>query len=120
MDPEKSSMESSFVAKLITPFLELFLGKGNVTEHLVRKMAHFTEFSALGLELLLFFNPWHKRFLLPTWNGGLIAALIDETIQIFSGRGDAVPDVWLDFSGVIFGSLIASLIVKLINISKRT
>ena len=31
--------------------LELFTGKGNVTDHLVRKLAHFCEYAALGVLL---------------------------------------------------------------------
>ena len=105
---EASSEESSFVMALLTPLLELFVGKGNVTEHLVRKLAHFCEFFILGIELQLFFSLLNSRksaFLLAL-SHGLFAALVDETIQIFSGRGPMIQDVWLDFSGVTAGSLI--------------
>ena len=94
---------------LLTPLLELFVGKGNVTEHLVRKLAHFCEFFILGIELQLFFSLLNSRksaFLLAL-SHGLFTALVDETIQIFSGRGPMIQDVWLDFSGVTVGSLIA-------------
>ena len=38
---------------------------------------------------------------------GLLVALIDETIQLFPVcRSSSVKDVWLDFSGVIFGTII--------------
>ena len=106
---EASSEESSFVMALLTPLLELFVGKGNVTEHLVRKLAHFCEFFILGIEIQLFFsllNSKKSAFLLAL-SYGLFTALVDETIQIFSGRGPMIQDVWLDFSGVTVGSLIA-------------
>ena len=109
MPPETSSLESKWVMKLVTPFLELFVGKGNVTEHLVRKLAHFCEFTLLGAELMLYFGMPERRMLLRTLNLGLVAALLDETVQIFSGRGAAIPDVWLDFSGVLTGTLITLL-----------
>ena len=47
---EESSALSLYVKELVGPILEVFVGKGNVTEHLVRKLAHFTEFFALGTE----------------------------------------------------------------------
>ena len=106
---EASSEESSFVMALLTPFLEIFVGRGNVTELLVRKLAHFCEFFILGIELQLFFSLFNSRksaFLLAL-SHGLFTALADETIQIFSSRGPMIQDVWLDFSGVIVGSLIA-------------
>ena len=34
---------------------------------------------------------------------GLFAAFLDETLQLFSGRGSMVADVWLDFAGVVCG-----------------
>ena len=51
--PAESSEKSQWVMKLLTPVLELFVGKGNVTEFLVRKLAHFCEFGLLGCELSL-------------------------------------------------------------------
>ena len=112
---EASSEESSFVMALLTPLLEMFAGKGNVTEHLVRKLAHFCEFFILGIELLLFFSLLKSRksaFLLAL-SHGLFAAFTDETIQIFSGRGPMIQDVWLDFSGVTAGSLITLAVIMI-------
>ena len=105
---EASSEESGFVMKLLAPLLELIVGKGNVTEHLVRKLAHFCEFFVLGAELLLFFalSKSRKNAFLLALSHGLFTALMDETIQIFSGRGPMIQDVWLDFSGVTAGALL--------------
>ena len=55
LNREQSSGESAWVMQLVTPFLELFVGKGSVTERLVRKLAHFAEFALLGLELFFWF-----------------------------------------------------------------
>jgi VanZ family protein len=110
MDREDSSMESGFVYDLLCPFFELFMGKGNVTEHFIRKLAHFTEFFGLGLELMLFMRLEFLKIkpVLPVnaWVFGTFCALIDETIQLFSGRGPAVQDVWLDSAGCLTGVLI--------------
>ena len=110
IDREDSSMESGFVYDLLCPFFELFMGKGNVTEHFIRKLAHFTEFFGLGLELMLFMRLEFLKIkpVLPVnaWVFGTFCALIDETIQLFSGRGPAVQDVWLDSAGCLTGVLI--------------
>ncbi len=109
MSAEESTAESDWVLELATPVLELFVGKGNVTDHLVRKLAHFSEYAALGAVLLLRFG-WerNRKRRLVCVHLGLCAALIDETLQLFSGRGSQLPDVWLDFGGVIFGALLAA------------
>ena len=46
--------------------------------------------------------------------GGLLTALTDETIQIFSpGRSSQVTDVWLDSAGVLAGILTALVLMAL-------
>jgi len=98
-----SQRESLLIGNFLTPFLELFVGKGSVTDHLVRKLAHFCEFGLLGVEvasLSLLCGvkvPLHAAFF------SLLCALSDETIQIFFDRGSQVKDVWLDFSGAVCG-----------------
>lgn len=106
---EQSSQESAFVMQLIEPFLELFVGKGHVTEHLVRKLAHFCEFGLLGFLL----GVLRKMPTCGTLLFALLAALTDETIQIFTGRGPQVQDVWLDFSGALTGMITACLLLWL-------
>lgn len=100
---EASAEESGFVVKI----LEMIFGTGNVSENLIRKIAHLIEYSALGLELYILFG----KYLLSAVHG-LFVALVDETIQLFVQRGSGVLDVWLDFSGVLFGALIALLILS--------
>lgn len=119
---EASSEESGFVMKLIAPILEVAVGKGNVTEHLVRKLAHFTEFLVLGAELLLFFA-WRrnrKDALLLALAHSLFAALTDETIQIFSGRGPMIQDVWLDFFGATVGASITLAFLFILQKKKKS
>ena len=105
----QSEEKSTAVMDKVCFLLERVVGKGNVTDHLVRKLAHFFEFSVLGIEMsaLSFLHHSPRRSLyfsvtLPLFCG-LIAALTDETIQIVSARGSQVQDVWLDFAGVCVG-----------------
>ena len=112
MPAAASSQESSWVMNLLRPFLELFVGRGNVTEHLVRKLAHFAEYFVLGAELSLWMK-WNVkdrkvlgRFAIVVL-AGLIVAFIDESIQLFSiGRSAEVADIWLDLTGVIAAGVV--------------
>ena len=76
-------------------------------------MAHFSEHGALGFELTLyaaFYKDLKIRRIVNILYCGLTAAFIDETIQIFSGRGAAIADVWIDLAGFTTGFLITRLI----------
>lgn len=92
----------------IVVFLERFFGEGNVSEHFIRKLAHFTEFAVLGAELFGLF----RRYPLSVTHG-LFAAIIDESLQMFSDRSAEVKDVLLDFTGVLFGALVVLLIIRI-------
>ena len=76
---------------------------------LVRKTAHFTEFTALGMSLCWLFGMLKKGMLPPFLCGGL-AACVDETIQIFvPGRGPSARDVCIDSCGVLLGVILLTL-----------
>lgn len=113
---ETSQDQSRTILNVIKPLLETIVGRDNVTDHLVRKLAHFIEFSALGIGSAMFLVLCKRVRLQPIMNclfAGLVVAIIDETVQIVSGRGSQVQDVLLDFAGVIFG-LIATILIYLI------
>lgn len=59
-------------------------------------------------------NACRKRILIiNAWSLGTFCAFIDETIQIFSGRGASVADIWLDSAGCLSGVLIFGLLFVL-------
>lgn len=109
---EKSSGESRFVTeRIIKPVIKAIAGEEiaeSVTDHFVRKLAHVTEYTALGLILgiLLKKNAYRFRLCLLL---GLAIAFLDETLQVFSGRGAMLTDVWIDLIGVALGGLISLL-----------
>lgn len=108
-----SQEKSLSIVEVVKPILEPIVGKGNVTDHLVRKLAHFAEFGALGCELMLLSSIRKRRGIQPIVNclfAGLSTAVVDETIQIFSNRGSQVQDVLLDFAGAVTGILFILLI----------
>ena len=73
---------------------------------LLRKVAHFTEFAALGLCLAWLHGMLQKGKLRPfLW--GVLAASVDETIQRFvPDRGPSVKDVCIDSAGVLTGIIL--------------
>ena len=90
-----------------------------LTEFIVRKTAHFTEFAIEGILLLSVVKGYTMRplrFLGWPLLAGLMTALTDETIQLFSlGRSSQVTDVWIDFAGVVTGTLLAFLVQALVR-----
>lgn len=99
---ELSGAFSDWVKSLLLPILPEGLASGG-GGGLLRKVAHFTEFAALGMCL-----GWLKSMLKKkAWTGifwGGLAACVDETIQIFvPGRGPGIKDLGIDLLGVCTG-----------------
>ena len=43
---------------------------------------------------------------------GMAVGALDETLQVFTGRGAAVTDVLIDFSGFLFGAGVAFALAR--------
>lgn len=119
-DKGKSNEKSNKIVKVIKPSVDKvskkLTGKPVKTEDLnkyTRKMAHFTEFAVLGIELLILMLLIEKKLtkliFMPLFTG-LLTAVTDEFIQSFNQRSDMVSDVIIDFSGCIFGIITALLV----------
>ena len=89
----------------------------HVTMHRIRKLAHFCEYALEGFLLMLCLRVYTRHFVKHmSWPilGGLLTALTDETIQLFSpGRSSQVTDVWIDFAGVLSGLLVGLFLLAL-------
>ena len=71
-----------------------------LTVHLVRKVAHFSEFFILGGLLAGLFDTRPGRPVTAPLLWAVLCALTDETIQLFvPGRSSQISDVWLDCAG---------------------
>lgn len=106
----------------VFPFLDTLFGEN--LHHFVRKLAHFTEFAALGfftVGISLSSRLTGKRLGLTLLYLALVPTL-DETIQIFvPGRGPAVKDALLDFSGAVTGLLVMFVLWNLLKrVRKKT
>ena len=89
------------------------------TEHLVRKLAHFSEYLLLGFFLTTTLRVYTTRFFSHiAWVLflGILIPVIDETIQLFSeGRGSSLRVVWIDVAGFSLGMTTAILVIFLIR-----
>ena len=90
---------------------------------IVRKLAHFSEYAALGFMVFgsfytsnLTINKKRGVMVILSWLLSTIYASTDELHQMFvAERGPSVRDVMIDSLGALFGVLVFSLIVFLIS-----
>ena len=105
-----SSARSHEVMQKINAILA-HLNIGPLSEHVVRKLAHFSEFTLEGVLPRRFVRHVSWPIL-----GGMATALLDETIQLYvPGRTSSVRDVWIDFGGVIAGLFVALLLLLIVR-----
>ena len=81
----------------------------------LRKIAHFAEFTTLGF-LLAWLFALLRRSIWIALPFGMAAACLDEAIQMFvPGRGPGILDVAIDTCGVLTGILLLRIGYKLIT-----
>lgn len=105
LPPSISSGESGWVTNVLINPVWNFLFHTDLSTGVVRKLAHVFEYAVVGLLLCAAMDGSTKRVLM----GCLIIAFLDETVQIFSGRGPMIADVWIDLVGASFGHAIGWL-----------
>lgn len=117
-----SSAESGTVLR----FLQSLFGStgfgGWVTEHLIRKTAHFTEYAILGVLLILAVYSFGRLRRSPTVPLflGLLVPVLDESLQLFTeGRAGQLSDVLLDYAGALTGMALCLLVLILLRRRKR-
>lgn len=121
---ESSAKESTTVYENVAkPVFDVTVGKDKVTHDDFRKITHGAEFLVLGMLVCALFAAAKEAFgerdyltLLP-W--GFYVAFIDETIQIFSGRGPAIKDVWIDFGGYFTAALLSFITFTVIKAVRK-
>ena len=110
---ESSGRFSAWVGSILSTVFPFFSPESEVGHFILRKIGHFSEFAALG-----FFLSWLYGMLVRgKWQmlafpliSGMVAAGIDETIQIFTpGRHSSIVDVGIDSSGALAGILFLHL-----------
>ena len=93
---------------------------GPMSEHTIRKIAHFLEFSMEGFLLMLCLRVYTAHFVRHmSWPllVGMSTAVMDETIQLFiPNRTSMVTDIWIDMMGVVAGLLVALIILLIVRL----
>lgn len=114
LDTPKSAKLSENVTKAVVGTLEKATGhnfENVITERVIRKIAHFTQFCCLGFFSFLVFQKRLKFVLL----FGVTVSVLDESIQYFTpGRGPQVTDVIIDSMGFFGGVFVSYLLFCLI------
>ena len=114
---DESSRQSGGVLQMILRFVQwIGMEGGWITEHLVRKTAHFAEYTLLGILLGITLRQYEAGMalmrILQCWIGTMVP-LVDETLQLFTeGRSGQISDVWLDMAGVLMGSLLIGTVIR--------
>ncbi|NLX83359.1 MAG: VanZ family protein [Clostridiales bacterium] len=116
MSRETSGNQSSWASDLLAFFTGL-----EWEDWVIRKLAHFVEYALLGCfaGMALSQLVWQWTDALQLWLASFVIGFLDETIQLFSGRGPAIVDVWLDASGMLFGLGVTLLLVFLYESFKQ-
>ena len=117
-----SSDRSYQVMKIVNSVLAR-VNLGPLSQHVIRKLAHFCEYGVLGMILgalaLLWKTPsaffrGSYAFLL-----ALATAVVDESIQLVAdGRGAQVQDILLDAAGSLTGLLTVWLLAALLRLAR--
>jgi VanZ family protein len=120
-DNVASNERSKMIAKAIENFAEkhfsvshmnLFLGKSLNT--IVRKTAHFMEYTLLGMVVCAFLNVVSSKLGSAALTSAVfcaMAAMLDEFRQNFvSGRTPRLTDVWIDTYGALFGIALTTVV----------
>ena len=125
LPPETSGAESDAVGEIVGEIIPPETKPGAFIQINLRKIAHFVEFFSLGILSALYVALELKRksFVALSYPASLLAAFFDESIQMLSGRGPSIFDVWLDFAGFFISASLTYLVfftAKYFIIRKRT
>ena len=118
-----SSERSGRVVELLQWLLSSLGWTGEVSEHFIRKLAHFAEYAGLGVLLGITLRTYTPRlfpYLFVPLFAGLAVPVSDEFLQLFvEGRAGMVQDVVLDFAGMLAGLSLTVLLLALAGRVRR-
>ncbi len=110
LSKEQSGAQSDAVGDFIAGIIPPETALGAAIQENLRKIAHFTEYGLLGIEVAFYifiFESKRVKKALLTPIIPFFVGFFDETIQIFSERGPSVSDVWIDIGGFAFFSALS-------------
>ena len=107
---ESSRQSGSVLTMVLSAADRLGIENGWITEHFIRKMAHYGEYTLLGILLAAAVRQYALAAAVERLAEcclGFLIPFTDETIQLFvEGRSGQISDVWLDMAGVLTGIVV--------------
>ena len=122
LPPEVANAEADIASDIVEEVIGEDSAAAEVATDNIDKIAHFTEFGLLGFFVSLYVLLFAKRLILSfvSMIGFASAtAIIDETIQIFSGRTPDAADVLFDVIGFSVISILTYIVFFVIRRAKR-
>ena len=109
----ESNNQSSYIVNILSSILNI--NNLDILSYIVRKLAHLTEYTILGILILNMV----KQINIKTYIGLIISisyAISDEIHQLFiSGRSCQITDICIDTLGICIGFIIYKYILKFIK-----
>lgn len=124
LNARTSGNVSGYVLRILKPLLDPYDRiDSDVFHYFIRKTAHFSEFAALGLCLGGFSVNLgllrQRRYVALPMLLTLCAAVSDEFLQYFTGRGSMVTDVVLDYAGALTGLMLVWMFIQIRTLNSR-
>ena len=123
LPPAQSTEQSDKVSDIITSIIPEDTSLGKFIIEYIRKIAHFTEYGFLGIQVALYVMIFGQKRLRSALFGYIIpffVGFVDETVQIWSDRGPSISDVWIDIGGFFtFSTLAYAVIVLFLLVYKK-
>lgn len=118
---EQSSKESDAVGDIVAGIVPPETKPGAFLQLNLRKVAHFLEFALLGGEITLYILLFMRRGIVIYLSliSAPIVALLDETIQIYSGRASSIIDVLIDTSGFLTAAAIFYTVAAIVMLIRK-
>ena len=116
---KSSSITEMILSILVKDFDDMSLKERQVLinkySFLIRKLAHFSEYS-LNTSIVV----KKRKMILNTWLFATLYAVTDELHQKFvAGRGPSIRDVMIDSMGALFGILVFLFLVNVLKTMKK-
>ena len=127
-DGEESSGLSRKVTEFITDNIFQLSNESkiqyiNQLEYIIRKLAHFSIYTVVGILLMGFVSTYEMEKIKKIYISivvGIIYATSDEIHQVFiPGRAAKLTDVIIDTMGVVLGIIIVLIFMKLVSKRKH-
>lgn len=126
LNADESADDSLYVLNIVNDFIKNIGLEVTLTDHIVRKVAHFIEFFILGSSAFFTFYAYTiklKWCCVSAFCLSVLIAVCDELLQLLSfGRSCEIKDMLIDSSGALLAVIIFGLVIhfrlrkkKLIN-----